>query len=324
MSQPTNTFSTYAAIGIREDLSDKIFNISPIETPLISAAGKRKVTNTFFEWQVDSLAAAVTTNAVIEGDDTAAVAVSPTTRVGNRTQIFKKSFTISGTLEATDRAGRKAEMAYQMMKKGRELKRDMEATFTSSQVAVAGDDSTARKTACFDSWLKTNTNNFNGTTSDYVYTTTPITGRTAATTGTVRTWTETIFKDVISKTWTSGGEADMVLVNAFQKQRASGFSGIATIRKEAGKSAKSTVVVGAADVYVSDFGELTFVPDRFMPVERAYNVDKNYVALGTLRPIFMEELAKTGDAKKFHMLTEVGLMVNNEAAHGVQRDLSIV
>jgi len=320
MALTTNGYTTYDAKGIREDLSDMIYNISPTETPFVSNIGKRSVNATYFEWQTDALAAAVTTNAQLEGGDVTAVAITPTARVGNYTQIFLKSFAIAGTLEATNRAGRKQEQAYQMAKKTKEIKRDLEATFTSSQVAVAGGTTTARQTAAFDSWLKTNTNNGNGGTGDYSYTTTPITGRTTATAGAIRTWTETIFKDVIQKTWVSGGEAEMVMVGAVNKQRASGFVGIASLRHETGSG--KVAIIGGADVYKSDFGDLTITPNRFMPANTAYHVDPSYAQVATLRPLFMDELAKTGDARKFEMIMEVGLQVGNEAAHGVARDLT--
>lgn len=320
MAVPSNTFQTFQAVGIREDLSNMIFNISPTETPFVSNIGKRSAKQSFFEWQTDSLATASTSNAKVEGDVVTATTVNPTSRVGNYCQIMDKSFTISGTLEATDRAGRKAEWAYQMAKKGKELKRDMEATFTSAQVAVAGGSATARQTAAFDSWLKTNTNNGNGTTGDYAYTTTPITARAAATTGTIRTWTETIFKDVISKSWLAGGEPDMVMVGATQKQKASAFAGIAQMRHETGTG--KVMIVGGADVYRSDFGDLTFVPNRFMPTNLAYNIDKSYAAIATLRPFHDEKLAKTADGQQYVIRVEAGLEVQNEAAHGVARDLS--
>lgn len=322
MTMITNAFNRYDAVGVREDLSNTIYNVDPVETPFISNIGKKSAKQTFFEWQTDGLAAASTNNAYLEGDETASVPLTPTTRVGNYTQIFKKVWSITGTLEATDRAGRKSENAYQMAKKGKELKRDMEATFLSTQVAVSGGTTTARKTAAFDSWLKSNTNNGNGTTGDYAYTTTPITARTAATTGTIRTYTETILKDVISQSWESGGEARMVILGAFQKQRASGFQGIAELRKDAPGSRQATIV-GGADVYVSDFGNVTFVPDRFAPADVAYHVDPNYVSVATLRPFFTEKLAKTGDGEKYHMIVECGLQCDNEAAHGVARDLNL-
>lgn len=322
MAAPDNTFTRYDAIGVREDLSDIIYDISPVEVPFLSNVGKKKAKQTYFEWQTDALAAAVTTNAVVEGDDTVAVAVAPTARVGNYTQISKKAFTISGTLEATDRAGRAEEAAYQKAKRLKELKRDMEATLTSSQVAVAGGNTTARKTAAFDSWLKTNRSNGNGGTGDYAYTSTPITARTAATTGTIRTFTETILKDIVKQQWASGGQTKMLMVGPYNKQVVSGFAGIAELRKEASGS-KQAVIIGAADVYVSDFGNVQVVPNRFMPENRAYLIDPEYVSVATLRPVFSEKLAKTGDADKFHVLTEYGLQVDNEAAHAVARDLTV-
>lgn len=322
MAAPTNTFTRYDAVGVREDLSDIIYDISPVEVPLLSNIGKKKAKQTFFEWQTDALAAASTTNAVIEGDDTVAIAVAPTARVGNYTQISKKAFTISGTLEATDRAGRAEEAAYQKAKRLKELKRDMEATLTSSQVAVAGGNTTARKTAALDGWLKSNTNNGNGTTGDYAYTSTPLTARTAATTGTIRTFSETILKDIVKKQWASGGQTKMLMVGPYNKQVVSGFQGIAEIRVDVPKGRQATIV-GAADVYRSDFGDVSVVPNRFMPEDRAYLIDPEYLSLATLRPVFSEKLAKTGDSEKFHVLTEYGLQVDNEAAHAVARDLTV-
>lgn len=317
MAFPTNTFATYEAKGIREDLSNTIYNISPTETPFISNIGKKRAKQTFFEWQTDSLAAAVTTNANLEGDDTSAAAVSPTTRVGNYCQIMKKAWTISGTLEAVDKAGRKSENAYQMAKKAKELKRDMEQTCLSNQVAVAGGDTTARQTAAFDSWLKTNTSN--GTSgTDYTYTTTPTAARTP---GTARTYTETLLKTVLAAAWAAGGEPTLNIVNKVNKQRTSGFAGIADLRKSVDGN-KPAVIVASADVYVSDFGAITITPDRFTQEDHSYFIDPEYVSIATLRPFFEEQLSKTGDAEKHHMIVEFGLQVDNEAAHGVVRDLT--
>lgn len=322
MAAPTNTFTRYDAIGVREDLSDIIYDISPVEVPFVSNIGKKKAKQTFFEWQTDALAAAVTTNAVVEGDDTTAVAVAPTSRVGNYTQILKKAFTISGTLEATDRAGRQVEAAYQKAKRLKELKRDLESSLTSSQVAVAGGNTTARVTAGLDSWLKTNRNNGNGATGDYAYTTTPITARTAATTGNIRTFSEAILKDIIKQQWASGGQTKMLMVGPFNKQVVSGFAGISDIRVNV-NSPKQGTIIGAADVYVSDFGNVSVVPNRFMPENRAYLIDPEYASLATLRPVFSEKLAKTGDSEKYHVLMEAGLQIDNESAHAVARDLAV-
>src|SRR5262244_674954 len=136
MSQPTNTFDSYHSIGNKDDLSEVIYNISPTQTPFLSMAQRLKATNTFHEWQTDSLAAAAQ-NAVIEGDDATLDVISPTQRVGNYTQISDKTVVVSGTQEAVDKAGRKSELSYQIAKRSKELKRDMEFILTGNQASVA-------------------------------------------------------------------------------------------------------------------------------------------------------------------------------------------
>ena len=317
MAIPTNTFTKFDLIGSREDLSDVISNISPTDTPFMSNIGKSSCDNTQFDWQTDSLAAAAS-NATIEGDDTTAAAVTPTTRYINYTQIFKKSFTISGTAEKVKKAGRKSEIAYQTAKKGKEIKRDQEKAFTGTNVAVAGNTTTARVTASLDTWLFTNdTNGTSGT--QYTFSGgVPVTARTD---GTDRAWSETLLKAALLLQYNSGGEVSMLMVSPTKKQETSAFAGIAEIRFEA-KGAKQTTVIGAVDVYVSDFGNLDIVPNRFMPTDLAYLIDPSQAKKRVLRPYFVEELAKTGDSAKFHMIEECGLEVTNEAAMAVVRDLS--
>ena len=139
MSQTSNTFDTFAAKGIRESLSNVIYNISPEETPFMSNIGRENVKNTYFEWQTDSLAAASTTNAQIEGDDVSAYdSTSATTRIGNYTQVSRKTLILSGTLESVDKAGRRSELAYQLAKRSAELKRDMESIMLTNQAADGG------------------------------------------------------------------------------------------------------------------------------------------------------------------------------------------
>lgn len=317
MTQPTNTYDKYDMIGIREDLSDVISNISPTDTPFLSNIGKASCAQTQFDWQTDSLAAAAA-NAHIEGDDTAAAALTPTTRYVNYTQIFKKVFTISGTAEAVKTAGRKSEIAYQTAKKGKEIKRDQEKAFTGTNVAVAGDSSTARVTASLDPWLFTNDTNG---TSGTAYTITGGVPVTARTDGTDRAWSETLLKAGLLLQYNSGGDVTMLMVSPAKKQETSAFAGIAEIRV-AVNGAKQATVIGAVDIYVSDFGNLEVVPNRFMPTDLAYLIDPSQAKKRVLRPYFVEELAKTGDAEKFHMLEESGLEVTNEAAMAVIRDLT--
>ena len=314
MAIVTNTFTRYSAVGIREDLSNVIYNISPEETPFISNIGRENVKNTYYEWQTDSLAAASSSNAALEGDDVSSfTAVNPTSRVGNYTQISTKNVVISGTLEALDKAGRRSELTYQLAKLGSELKRDMESALLANQSPVAGNTTTARRTAGLPAWLKTNVNKASDGTNN--------SGVSARTDGTQRAFTETILKDIVSQVWTSGGTPKMLMVGAFNKQAASPFPGIATRYRDvpAGQQAQ---IIGAADVYVSDFGTVNVVPNRFQRARDGFIIDPDYASLAILRPIQQMELAKTGDAEKRLMLVEYGLKVNNEAAHGMIADLT--
>ena len=321
MAIVTNTFTKYSAVGIREDLANVIFNISPQTTPFVSNMTKRrKVTNTFFEWQTDSLAAAAA-NAQIDGDDLSSyTAVTATSRLGNYTQIMRKDFIIADNLSgALDLAGRRSEIAYQLAKKGDELKRDMEYNLCGVNVAaVAGNSSTARKTASLSAFIKTNTSRGTGgadpTVSSGVV-------NAAATDGTQRAITETLLKTVLQSVWSEGGEPKMAMVGPHVKTVISGFAGIAAQRYMA-PSDSPTTIIGAADVYLSDFGSVQIVPSRFSRARDCYIVDPDMCELATLRPIQSEELAKTGDATKYMLLAEVGLQVNQEAGLGVVADLS--
>lgn len=317
MTAATGTFQTYAAKGIKEDLSDVISNIAPTETPFMSNAGKGKVSSTFFEFQTDTLATAVTTNAQIEGDDISSYdSVTATVRLGNYTQIARKTVVIAGTQEAVDKAGRKSEIAYQLAKKGKELKRDIEAGCLDNQAASAGNSATARYTGSFLVHLKTNVNKDAGGVIP-VYTTV---ANDVYTNGTTRTFTEIMLKDVIQQCWTAGANPKTLMVGGTVKQTVSAFSGVVT-RNLNQTSDKPTSIIGAADVYVSDFGNINIIPNRFQRVRDAFVIDWDYVEIDYLRPFQTEELAKTGDAEKRLLIVEYGVRVKNEKAHGVAVDL---
>lgn len=312
------TYQTYTAIGQREDLSDIIYNISPTDTPLMSSIGKTKATAVYHEWQVDSLAAASLTNKAVEGADATSATMGVTTRAGNRTQIFQKTVQIAGTLEAVDKAGRKSEKAYQLAKASSEVKRDMELTLLSNQLAAAGDSSTARTLGGLQAWLATNgdfgTSGVAGAS-----------GTTARTDGTDRTFTETILKTVVKEVYTAGGNPKVLMVNPTHKQTVSAFAGIAAQRYMA-PSNEATTIIGAADVYLSDFGTMAVVPNRFMNAtnacdETAFVIDPDMLAIAYLRPFSTNELAKTGDSEKTQLICEATLEVKNEAAHGIIADL---
>lgn len=315
----TNTVVTYDQKGLREDLSDVIYNISPSETPFLQNAGKGKAKAVLFEWQVDALAATDGSNAHIEGDDietTGFDAGSVTTRVGNYCQISRKTCIVSGTQEAVDKAGRKSEMAYQMAKRSKELKRDMETIALSNQACVSGAADTARKTGGLIAWLKTNVDKANDGTNP-TGTTVPNDARND---GTPRAFTEAMLKNAIQLVWTAGGTPKILQVGPINKQNVSKFAGIAETRVNV-KSGPTTII-GSADVYVSDFGEVHVVPNRYQRESDAILLDPEYVEIAYLRPFQQVDVAKTGDAEKRVILAEWGLKVKNEAALGLVADLT--
>lgn len=323
MAQPTNLVDRYDADNsVREDLADVIYNIDPTDTPFMSNIGRSKADNTYFEWQTDSLAAANEDNAKIEGDDATLDSRDPTVRLGNYTQIATKVIGVSGTVQKVKQAGKKGELAYQMAKASAELKRDMEKRLCGLKAAVAGSATVARQTAGLGAFLVTNDSN--GATA--VEPTMSGSGgngypSVARTSGTDRAFTETLLKAVLQLVWNSGGNLDMLMVGAFNKTAASAFAGIAAQRHNATGN-KPTTIIGAADIYVSDFGNVSIVANRFSPADTAYVVDPEYASVAYLRDFTREKLAKTGDSEKEMLLVEFGLKLNSEKAHGVVHDLT--
>ena len=313
------TFDRYSAIGAREDLSDVIYSISPTDTPIMNSIGKSKATGTFHEWQTDTLAAATTANALIEGADATSITVIPTVRIGNFTQIVGKTVQVSGTLEAVDKAGRKSEKAYQLAKASSEIKRDIEAIITANQGQSNGTSATtARVMGSLLSYIKTNTSKNPTATTGVDPTTIGVSTRTD---GTTRAFTETLLKDVIAKVFVSGGTPAALFVSPAQKQVVSGFTGLSAQRYQVPTNGQATILAGA-DLYQSDFGVLQIVPNRFMRTRDALILDPEYAALAYLRPFQTNELAKSGDNDKTQILAELTLEVRNEAAHGGVFDLS--
>lgn len=311
MAVIANTFTTYAAIGQREDLSDVIDMISPTDTPFLSMLKKSKASGRFFEWQTDALDAAAN-NAHIEGDDvTSFTAVTPSTRWGNYTQISRKTFIISDTEEVVDKAGRKSEVAHQTRKKLAELKRDKEVALIQNGTFNAGAVGTARQSRGLAGWI---TQGSVGAGAGVFPN--PATN-TAAVAGTARPFTEALVKSAMQTAYTAGGAPTTMLVRPSDKVIASGFGGNAT-RYEKADSGQLTA---AFDVYVTDFGKLKIVPNRFMDAA-AYLIDPEHVSYKTLRPVERKGLAKTGDAEKFLIVEEWGFQCDNKDAHAQVRDLS--
>ena len=214
MAVPTNTIQNVARVGVREDLSNKIAELFPDDTPFQNAIGTSKVSNTYTEWQTDTLAAANEANAAIQGDDLANTSRPNTVRVGNHTQIFTKVVGASTTVEWTNKAGRRSELAREMMKAGRELMTDREKRFLGNYASVAAAAGTAGLSAGAQAWLTTNVSRgaagANGGFSAGIV--------AAATNGTQRAYTEALLKTVLQSIWVQGGNPKMVITNGTQKQ----------------------------------------------------------------------------------------------------------
>ena len=319
MAQVAGTFRTNDMIGIREDLSDVIYNISPKETPFMSAIGREKATQTLTEWQTDALAAVDSSNKQVEGDDAAYATVAPTTRLSNYTQISRKAIIVSGTARAVDAAGRADEFEYQAAKRAAELKRDMEAILCSEQDSSAGTVTVARKLGGYESWITSNTSRGAGASSGGYSG-----GRTSspqdASAGSLRSFTEALLKSVMQSAWSAGGQPSLAIMGPSVKQQASAFSGIATQYRE-NSGVKQATILAAASVYVSDLGEIKLVPSRFSRSRSVLLVDPEFWAVSYLRPFKTEKMAKTGDADKALMTVEYTLISKNEASSGVIADL---
>jgi len=315
MTLTTNGFSTFDAIGNREDLADVIHNISPTDTPFISMAKKGKATAVLHEWQTDSLASASSTNAQLEGNDITPAASTATTRVQNYCQISAASLAITGTQEVVDKAGRGSEVAYQLAKRAKELKRDIESVVTQNQGYNAGATTTARKTRSLESFLTTNTSRGSSTDTTGADSTGPTQAATDNTDK--RAFTETLLKSVIQSVWSSGGEPSVLMVGPVNKQYVSAFTGRSSARQNIGEDK----IQAAASLYASDFGDLKVVPNRFSRERSAFVLDPEYVKMAYLRPFKTENLAKTGDSMRKFIVAEYALEMCNEAAHGVIADL---
>jgi hypothetical protein len=305
-----DSYETFDSNNKREDLANVIYNISPTETPFMSSIGTGSASGTKHEWQTDSLAAPAA-NLVIEGDDSPSRALVATSRLLNYTQISTKPVVVTGTQEVVNKAGVSSEMAYQIAKAGKELKRDMELDMTGKQAAAAGSSGTGRASRAFESWITTNElHGATGSTSD----------AGAVVDGTQRVLTESLLKSNLKSCYDEGGNPDLLLVGSFNKQKVSGFTGNST-RMD---MAEDRSLVATIDVYVSDFGEVRVVADRILRSSgrTALVVDTEMWEVAYLRPFGVQDLAKTGDAEKKQLLVEYTLVAKNEAANGKIADLT--
>jgi hypothetical protein len=314
MAQATNTFDTYDANGIKEDLRDVIYNISPEETPFLSKCKKTKARNTYHEWQTDSLRSSAA-NAHIEGDVTAASARTATTRLGNYTQIFKDAVIIPDTDEGVDKAGRGREIAYQTMKIAKEIKLDIEKALFDNNARAAGDSSTAREMAGLGAFITTNIDSGTGGAGSAGN------GTDAYTDGTQEDFTQDRFDGVMQSIWESGGNPNSVYLNAFQMNKALGFTGNNNQRSTIG--AADGKVANLIEVYVTPWGSVQFVPSREVRGRDVFILQDDMFEIAELRPMKNTELAKTGDATTRQIVTELTLVSKNEKASGAVYDNTV-
>ena len=310
MAQPSNTFDSYDAVGIREDLSDVITNISPEETPFLTKARKTRARNTLHEWQTDSLRASAA-NAHIEGDATTAEARTATSRLGNYTQIFKNAVVVPDTDDGLDKAGRAKEIAYQTLKIAKEQKLDIERALFDNNARVAGNSTTARELAGAPAWLTSNTSfganegaNPTGDGTD---------ARTDETT-TLLAFSQARFDTVMQSIWDNGGKPDTVYLSSFQMNVALGFTG--NNNQRSAVQAGDERVIKSLAVYVTPWGTVEFMPSRENRSRDVFIMQDDMWEVATLRPTKNVALAKTGDNTTRQVVTELTLVCKNEAANG--------
>jgi len=311
MAKVTNAFDTYSATADREDLSNIIYNISPMQTPFMSSIGKKSIKNVVFDWQTEVLPTPVATGQ-LEGFELSRAAATATARVSNVAMISSRDATVTGSQDASDPAGKRSEMAHQLAVMAKALKRDMEESLCQKGAKTTGTATQARVTGGFESWIKTNFNNQTGTA--------PTGSGTAPTdSGTLRDLTEPLLKVSLQKCFASGGEPSLAICGPHNKQVISGFTG----RTQARQNIDANTVEASVAVYSSDFGELKIVPSNRSRERSLLLVDPEFAKVSYLRDFKTVDIATIGDAETKMIVVEYGLEVSNEAAHSIVSDLNV-
>lgn len=316
MTQPAGVYSVYDASattgvgrGNREDLVDTVYLISPTETPILTALPRTKAEAVLHEWTTDALATAAA-NEKVEGDDATIDAASVKVRLNNRTAISNKVAGVTETQQAVSKVGMQDAMAEDVGKKMKEIKRDMEVMLCANTAKVAGNDTTARKSAGFPTWIVTNRNGVGAAaTGD---------GSDTATDSTQRAFAESMLLEVSQECFDSGGNPSLLVVGTFNKRVISGFAGNQTRDSKA----SDKKIVNSIQVYEDDFNTLKVVADRFSRSRDALLLDTEYAKVAYLRPFDTWDLAKTGSSIRKQVETEWTLEVCNPDAHGIVADLT--
>ena len=297
--------------GLAEDFEDIIFDVSPTDTPMLTLAKRTKASARYHQWQVDSLAAA-SSNKAEEGADASYSTAAPTTTLGNYCQISTKTVDISRTLDIVNKYGRKSEVAMQLMKRGKELKRDMEFTICRNQASAS---TTARATAGWETMISGNLVRSNsGQTTDYSVRGFSAASWTAPEDGSLVTFVEADLTSALGLAWEDGGDPSVIMMSKLNKNRFNAFSGIATKYNEV-KGTAQAIVAGAADIYVSSYGNHTVKLNRYMRDTAVFCIDPEYISVAYLDGIKKTPMAKTGDSERHLLTVEYALVCNSQDAH---------
>jgi hypothetical protein len=308
----TATTSTVSnTSGLAEDFEDIIFDVSPTDTPMLTLAKRKKANARYHQWQEDALAAA-SSNKAEEGADASYATATGTTTLGNYCQISTKTVDISRTLDIVQKYGRKSEVAYQIMKRGKELKRDMEFTICRNQAST---NATARATAGWETMISGNLVRANSAqTADYSVRGFASSSWTAPEDGSLVTFIEADLVSALGLAWEDGGDPSVIMMSKKNKNLFNSFAGIATKYNEV-KGTAQAVVSGSADIYVSSYGNHSVKLNRYMRNEAVFCIDPEYISVAYLDGIKKTPMAKTGDSERHLLTVEYALVVDNRDAH---------
>lgn len=314
MTKVTNAVATYDVTTNREDLADAVYRISPVDTPFMSAVPRAKASAVLHEWSLDTIDTTNTANARLEGDALGRASSTNPARKNNYCQISSRDATVTGTQRAVTTAGIDDLMAFQMSKKSLALRKDMESIVLGNTGQVAGNTTTARVLRSFNAWISGNGSR-GAAGADSTAATAAATDETAAG---LRTFTEAMLKDAIKDAFDDGGEPTLAFVGSYNKQIASGFAGRTSQQQIVAKD----MILGAASIYSSDFGDIKIVPNRTQRGRDAWIVDPTKVAIAYLRAFEPQELGRVGDAVTRDLISEYTLEMRAADAHALVADLT--
>ena len=311
------TFLTSNAVGEREDLSDVIYRIDPDETPVFSNAQKETTKAVTHDWQVQELASAADDNHVNEGADYSYVNPTATTSLSNVHQIAAQAASVSNTLDVVDKAGRDRETAYVKIIKAIEQRRDIEKGLFKNEAKDASDP---RKTAKFLSYMS------NVVLESGSSVASGGNGSAAATmSGSNDALELADIESAMKLAYEDGGQPDMLVLSPANKVAFSDLSSGSVATNQIQMTApREAAIIGSVSLFLTDFGTLNAVIDRNATNTEILLLDSDYYAIGHLpgRMFSVSDVAPTGDATKFAIISEYVLINRAPKAHAAVFDLN--